>query len=222
MSPKRFVINIGNKYALVRSCEVTIPINAKQSGHFLTRKLLASRDTIIPPRSDSMISLVPVPLLDDRDFLFHPTTQANLTLYTHIIDYETSKVLIRNTSDCPLRIPRRYKLGHVVDIAYDKCFLVDTQATFHLAAFPPAALPFLDLGAEPTLAPRNGLMETQLNNGVRVYRDSAAMKEISKLVVEYPSIWNERSAASRLRDAPIKGQQRCAYASKTKLGPTTP
>lgn len=138
--------------------------------------------------SDSIIPLVPVPLPNNHNLLFHSTTQANLILYMHIIDHKTSKVLVRNTSNHPLYISRRHKLGHVVDIAYDNCFLADTQVIFNLAAFPPAALPFLDLGAGSTLAPRNTLIETQLNNGVRVYGDSAAVKEISELVAKSSSI----------------------------------
>ena len=32
-------------------------------------------------------------------------------------------------------------------------------------------------------------METQLDNGVRLYGDKAAVREISELVAQYPSIW---------------------------------
>ena len=32
-------------------------------------------------------------------------------------------------------------------------------------------------------------MEIQLDNGVRVYGDRAAVREISELVAQYPSIW---------------------------------
>ena len=32
-------------------------------------------------------------------------------------------------------------------------------------------------------------MKTQLDNGVRVYGDEAAVREISELVTQYPSIW---------------------------------
>lgn len=32
-------------------------------------------------------------------------------------------------------------------------------------------------------------MEMQLDNGVRVYGDKVAVREISELVAQYPSIW---------------------------------
>lgn len=43
--------------------------------------------------------------------------------------------------------------------------------------------------AEVALAPMDTLIETQLDNSVRVYRDEVAVKELSKLVAQYPSIW---------------------------------
>lgn len=42
MSLKGFVIDIRGKNALIGSCGVTVPIDTRQRGHFLTRKLLAS------------------------------------------------------------------------------------------------------------------------------------------------------------------------------------
>lgn len=77
-----------------------------------------------------MIPFLPVPLLDDRNFLFHPATQINLTMYTHMIDHETLKVLVKNTSDRLLRISRQQKLGYIVDIHYNNYFLADAKSAF--------------------------------------------------------------------------------------------
>lgn len=73
-----------------------------------------------------MVFLHQVPLPDDWEFFFHPITQAKLTLYSHIVDHETLKILVKNASDRPLYILRRHKLGHLLDIAYDNYCLVDT------------------------------------------------------------------------------------------------
>lgn len=90
------------------------------------RKLLASEESIILRHSNSIISLVPVSLPDDPDFLFYSTIKANLTFYIYIIDNETSKIIVRNTCNCLLHIPRCHKLDYIIDIAYDNCFLMDT------------------------------------------------------------------------------------------------
>ena len=136
-----------------------------------------------------MILLASVFLPSDRNFLFHSITQANLTLYAQIVNYTITKILVSNTSNRPLCIPRHQKLGHVVDICYENYFSADAQATFSFAAFLPKAQPFFNLYAGVALAPTDTLMETQLDNGVRIYEEKVAVREISELVAQYPSIW---------------------------------
>ncbi len=138
-----------------------------------------------------MISLVKLLLPNDRNVLFHPTPQANLTLYSHIMAYETSKVLVRNSSDLPLCILRRHKLGHLLDIAYENCFLTDTRSAYDAASVPPSS-PFSNLGAGPTLPPTDTLMEKVLKNRIRVFENANAVRQISDLVAEYPSIWESQ------------------------------
>ena len=131
------MLNVGLGHALIGSCGVKITIRARQRGQFLRNRLLAEKNEVIPLRSERIVPLLPVPLLDNRDFLFHPTAQPNLTLFMHIIHHDTKKVLVRNTSNHPLRISRCQKLGHVVDIWYDNCFLADAEFAFHSATTPP-------------------------------------------------------------------------------------
>lgn len=130
------MININKNCALIRSCKITIPINVRQRKQFFRKKLLASNNNVLPLCSKTMIFLIPVFLLDNCDFLFYPTTQANFILYINIIDYMTIKILVNNTFNYLLRILRHQKLAHIVDIYYKNCFLVDALATFNSAAFP--------------------------------------------------------------------------------------
>ncbi len=189
MSPEGFFIE---KKALIGSCKVTIPIDARKRGQFRARKLLTSQETIVLPNSEVMISLFPLSLPDDYDFLFHPATQPTLTLFTHIVDHRTSKVLVRNAPNESLRIPRHYKLGHLINITYDNCFLTDTQSALDIATSllllyqPPSCS-----SDSPFLA-TNLCMETVLDNGVKVYGDVAAIKQIADLVAEYPTIWKSK------------------------------
>ncbi len=115
---------------MVENCGVTIPIKAKQKGQFLKRQLLVKSDGIVPPCCKTMTLLFPVPLLDDRDFLFYLTIRTNLTLYIHIVDHKTLKVLVKNMSDQLLRISHWQKLGYIIDICYDNCFLANAKAVF--------------------------------------------------------------------------------------------
>ena len=73
LAPEGFVINIGLGHAIIGSCGVKITIRARQRGQFLRKRLFAEKDGVVPPRSEAMITLLPIPLPDNRDFLFHPT-----------------------------------------------------------------------------------------------------------------------------------------------------
>lgn len=54
-------------------------------------------------------------------------------LFLHIVDYPTSKLLIKNASNKALCIPRYHKFGHLIDIAYNYCFLTDTKSSINVA-----------------------------------------------------------------------------------------
>ena len=188
MSPEAMVIDLGKKIALIGACEVIIDVDAKQRGQFLTKRLLNSQESVIRPRSEAMIPIVKVPLPDNQDFLFYSTPQAILTFYSYVMDYETSKILIRNPSDRSLHVPRRHKLGHLLEMAYKNCFFINTQSAYDAASVPPSSHSFLDLSAGSTLPPVDASMETVLNNGIRVFGDASVVKQISDLVAEYLSI----------------------------------
>lgn len=193
MSLEGFVIDVKGKNALIGSCGVTVPIDARQREQFLTRKLLASQETVLSPQSEAMVLLVPMPLPDDCDFLFHPTTQANLTLFTHIVNHQTSKVLVRNASSETLYIPRRHKLGHLIDIAYENYFLTDSQSTLDAATSPPSSYRPSGRNDKFPLLATDPSLETVLDNGVNVYGDAAAVRQIANLVAEYSTIWESQS-----------------------------
>ena len=86
--------------------------------------------------SEAMVSLFSLPLPNNRNFLFYSATQANLILFTYIVNYQTLKNFIRNASNEFPYISRRYKLGHLMDIAYNNCFLTNTQSTLDTATSP--------------------------------------------------------------------------------------
>ncbi len=189
MSPENFIIDVKRKSVFIESCGVTVPIDTKQRGQFLTKKLFVSQETMVPPRSEAIIPLILLPLPDDRDFLFYPAIQVNLTLFTHLVNYQTSKMLVRNNSRQMLRILRYYKHGHLIDIAYKNCFLANTHSALDAATFPPLLQYFSEYNTSPPFLATNSSLETVLNNGIRVYGDKTAVRQIAELVAEYPTIW---------------------------------
>lgn len=139
-----------------------------------------------------MVSFYQVFLPDNQDFLFYLIVQANCTLYSHIVNHKILKVLVENLSDWLVCIPQPHKLGHLLDIAYDNCFLVDTQFVYNSAAFPLFSQSFSNLRAGPPLSLIDVSIETMLDNKIKMYGDTITVKQISELVSQYPSIWKSQ------------------------------
>lgn len=142
LSSKGFILNIKIGHAIIKSCRVTILVKARQKGQLLRRKLFTKDNKVMPPCSETMIPLLPVPLPDNQDYLFHSASQTNLILYTQNIHHETSKILVRNISNWLLYIFHWQKLDHIINICYNTCFLADADIAFYIAAFFPKAQPF--------------------------------------------------------------------------------
>lgn len=183
------MLNVGLSHTLVRSCRIKIAVRVRQRGQFLKRRLLAEKDEVISPRSEKIILLLLVPFPDDRDFLFHPIAQPNRTLFAHIIHYDTKKVLIRNTFDCLFHISHCQRLGHILDICYNNCFLADTDFVFDIVAVLSQTTPFFEHELSCTLTPIGPSMKMILDNGVRIYRNKYVVTLLDQLVAEYPFIW---------------------------------
>lgn len=126
MSLKARIINLGKKTALIGVYTIIIKVNKKQRGQFLTKRLLISHESIIPPCSKMVIPLIRVSLPNKQNFLFYPTFQANLILYSHIIDHKTSRILVWNAFDQSFYISYQYKLGYLFYMAYKNYFLIET------------------------------------------------------------------------------------------------
>ncbi len=92
-----------------------------------------------------------------------------------------------------LRILRRYKLSHLIDIAYKNCFFADTHSALDAATSLPLSQHLSDHNTSPLFLATDSSLETVLNNEFRVYGDKIAVKQIAELVVEYSTIWESQS-----------------------------
>lgn len=138
MSSNAIVINFRKKSAFIGVYRVTIQMTAKKRDQFLTKSLLTYEENVILPCSEAIVSFVRIPLSNNRGFIFYHIFQANLTFYSHIVDYEILKILIKNASNLSLFIPRWHKLGHLLNIVYDNYFLIDIWSTYDSTAVPPS------------------------------------------------------------------------------------
>ena len=77
--------------------------------------------------------MVPVNLAslpEDRDFLFEPQVQSSLSMYAHLVDSSLTSVLVKNSTDYPIQIPRKAKLGSIQEVNYKNYFNIDTEISW--------------------------------------------------------------------------------------------
>ena len=77
---------------------------------------------MIPLFSEKLISTKSLYLLSDRGFIFNLIPQANLTIYTYIVDHEMLDVLVRNNTNRVVQIPYKHQLDKVFKIIYKNYF----------------------------------------------------------------------------------------------------
>ena len=181
-----FAVNLYNSSALIHSCSVRIIITARQHSEFLRHRALVSASTIISPYSEALVAFQRIKLPDSRDFLFSSAPQQHLTLYSHLLDHTSTTVLIRNNAGHAIKIPLHHRFGYVTELPYESCFA--TSADLDVASTPPTS---------PTIFhDRNGIsillagdMEIELPNDIKIYGDKEVVDAITRLVDDYPSIW---------------------------------
>lgn len=121
--PEGFILDLSNKEVTIPSCDTKIQISMKPRGRFISKKVLATKDLVIPPWTDASIE-VNLAIPSDRDFIFSPSGHRAVTFYYHVVDATTNKIFARNNSPSSARISRRTHLGLVSEIQYANCFQI--------------------------------------------------------------------------------------------------
>lgn len=102
LATERVVIDLANKSAMILSCQVTISVTTRLRSRPVQRKVLVNRSLTISPESETLVQFVCSSFLDKRDFLFKPTPYSYLTLFSHILNNLTYRVLVCNALHQPV------------------------------------------------------------------------------------------------------------------------
>lgn len=136
MGPELVVVDMGRKRVILGSCDVEVSIEIKfrsHSAHGVIRPILAQKTTVVPPHSASPICIHHLHQIPaDRDYLFEPG-DVNFGVYTHMVNSETSTVLVQNDSHNSLHIPRNFRLGHIVELECPNAFTAEPTELADLA-----------------------------------------------------------------------------------------
>ena len=66
--------------------------------------------------------------LPNRDLLFK-SDETNLILYVYIINLSIDLVLVKNNSNRPIIIYKKYRLGYITKISYNKYYYINIGLT---------------------------------------------------------------------------------------------
>ena len=165
---------------------MTIVVSARSHSQFLKRNVLANATTFVSPKSETLVNFWQILLPDSHDFLFQPFPQQHLTLYSHLLDYTSSRILVWNDAKHSIQIPRHHRLGCVTKIAFKNCFaaFVDYDA----ASTPPTSPLLFHERNGITIPSAGAVLEIELSKGIKIYGDEQAVEKIICLVNKYPLI----------------------------------
>ena len=109
----------------IESCDVIISITMQIRSTSQIRLIHAIKISI-SANSEIAISIHRITILD-RDYMFESKELINLSIYAHIIDSNTTTILIRNKNDKSIRISRNFRLKNLIELDYSNVLQVSTK-----------------------------------------------------------------------------------------------
>lgn len=143
MLPERVSVDLGAKTLSIGTCGVTIPAHLRpRPGTYRTGQSVHIRGSIvIPPKSMNWVDVHQFPKLG-RDFFFLPDEHDFLSMYTHVVDEKTHKLLVKNNNAHAVKLHRGMRVGRLVEIEDEmamsaNAFIVTEMTPMDLAERPP-------------------------------------------------------------------------------------
>lgn len=232
LGPEGFVINIEEKIATINSCNMEIPLQIMPKGPYVRKTVHAQYGIVLQPGEEQLLP-IKAKIPEGRDFFFEPDSSVNVTMCSHVLDVNTSKILVKNETDNTIKVPRRYRLGQISEVDCDNCFQI---ADIDLAVRPPKKVredikktlrrtsTTMFAGISPIL-PTTGLtnMETRLSNGSMAYGNDEARSAYARLVQDFPSLWQDNGFIDIPKDEwmriPLKSDWQSKLNGKSKIYP---
>lgn len=142
LGPQNMDLCIQKGIMRMGSTGIEIPMTIKRRGKRVDRNVSSSRETVVPPRSTTHIPInYGKELPSGRNYTFFPKRQTGLELgpdgglVSHVVNANFSFVQMRNSTDYPVLVPRRFRLGKIQDFEEGCCYFVQTIPSRN---FPPS------------------------------------------------------------------------------------
>ena len=207
MKPEGMVLDLPRDVLVVGSCEgLEVPISTCTKPSRVDTAIFSKTRKVIAPHTDIkvLVQARRKPLRDlpaDRDFIFEPAQHDSLSVCAHIVDHTMSEILVRNDTDQPITLPKRTKLGRVVEYEAQGCYAVeaDVQDLAHRPAkatqtswIKKTVAAAMAVAAAFNAATTLPQTEVAHPTGVIMYDSgSTAIPSLSAAVEAFPSLWKD-------------------------------
>lgn len=133
LEPQGISIDFTTASAKIRACEeLTVPVNVHAKAQAHTKRTVKSKSAMtVPARSTIQVPVAYKGMLADRDFLFEPECAQDFGteggVFAHIIDSSMTFVNVHNATDAPVRLPRKARLGSIVEFDQEGAYMVAAE-----------------------------------------------------------------------------------------------
>ena len=221
LTPHRFVLDCASQTAIIASCQnVKISARSVAKPHSQVKRTVKTRSALtLAPHSVTNIPVSYHALSDDRDFLFEPELTKALGqeggVFAHVVAASMTFVRARNATGAPVTLPKRTRLGTVVEYAVDGCYQVSYKlANLATCGWRTSGKPISSTGEAGKSASKlaywslhsdintatspatvvDPTLEHVLPNGVTVYGNEEVYKVLSSVVAEYEDVFTDSGA----------------------------
>lgn len=216
MKPEGMVLDLGRDTMTIGSCQhLEVPISTRTKDTPTELAIFNQTRKVIAPHTDMRVPVKarrkPLHKLPaDRDFIFEPSEQDALLVCAHVVDHTMSEIIVRNESDHPVILPKRTRLGKVVEYEAGGCYVVqpDMQDLAHRPAKATktsrvkrafAATMAVTAAFNAATAPKPEITHA---TGVTMY-DSGhdSISALAEAVEAYPSLWNDTGNVTNIPES---------------------
>ena len=216
MKPEGMMLDLQHDMMTIGSCnnlQVPISTRTKQSSQVdtaifsITRKVVAPHTDMRIPIKARRKPLRNLPA--DRDFIFEPAEHDSLSVCAHVVDNTMSEILVRNNSDLPVVLPKRTRLGKVVEYEANGCYAVspDAQDLAHRPAKSTktswvkkalAAAMAVTAAFNVATVPSPEIVHS---TGVTMYDSGGSIPALTKAVEAFPNLWKDTGNVTNIPES---------------------
>lgn len=136
LEPQGIAIDFNTATAKIGACEkLTIPISIHVRGQaHAKRTSKAKATTTVSAKTTMRVPVAYKAMRSDRDFLFESECTQDLDaeggVSAHLVYSSISFVLVHNATDLPVRLPRKARLGSIVEFEQEGAYIVTAEHAY--------------------------------------------------------------------------------------------